>query len=357
MLRARDVRLERDVAIKVLSPSAVGDTEARRRVNAEARAMAKITSPHVVSLFDVFDEGTNLVIVLELVQGGDLLPLIGNVNEYEALRLIKEVLKGLAAIHDLNMIHRDIKPSNVLLTADRSAKVADLGLVRPSSTGTQVGKMTRTGFVVGTPQYMSPEQVMGRELDSRSDIYAVGLLLFELLCGKPAIFGTTDLDVFRGQVEREPDWAALRGKCSESVLSVLRSALNKEPSHRPRSATEMGSALAGSVSVNAPSPSDASGATATAYWTKAKFERIKPHVNVGTIGHADHGKTTLTAAITKRQAQKGLLGKVKSFDELAKPPEEEVGGITISVAHVEYETANRHYYSGNEIVDIYRVSC
>ncbi len=183
---AYDTQLHRNVAIKVLSPSAADETESLGRFLLEARAAARLNHPNVITVHDVGEHDGACYIVMELVTGGstqDRLAARGAYSWPEATRIVADVCRGLRAAHAAGLIHRDVKPSNILLTADGIAKLADFGLTKaPALAPTN---FTRPGTTVGTPQYMSPEHCTGERLDERTDLYSLGVAYYTLLVGKP----------------------------------------------------------------------------------------------------------------------------------------------------------------------------
>ncbi|MBM4345488.1 MAG: protein kinase [Deltaproteobacteria bacterium] len=239
--QATDLRLNRQVAVKLLAADLVSHPTARRRMTQEANALARIEDPHVVRVFDVFDHGARLAMVLELVTGGDLTQFVrpGGIGEDQALQLMDGILKGLTAIHGADLVHRDIKPENVLVSAQGVPKLADLGVARDAS----AKERTQLGARLGTPAYMSPEQAQGQPCDARSDLYAAGLVLFELLSGERPFAGQSEIDVLAARVQRDPDWARVHGRCSPGVAQVLRRVLHRDPLRRPASAAEFAALL------------------------------------------------------------------------------------------------------------------
>ncbi|MEV4258050.1 protein kinase, partial [Spirillospora sp. NPDC049652] len=180
---ARDVRLDRVVAIKVMHAGLAADDEFVARFIGEAKAAAALSHPNVVAVYDQRTDGEHVFLVMEYVPGRtlrDLLAERGRIGPREALTLMQPVLAALGAAHRAGMVHRDVKPENVLITEDGQAKVADFGLARAES----ASKMTKTGLIIGTVGYLAPEQVVTGNADLRSDVYAAGILLYELLTGE-----------------------------------------------------------------------------------------------------------------------------------------------------------------------------
>ncbi len=179
---ARDVRLDRVVAIKVMHAGLASDEEFVERFIGEAKAAAALSHPNVVAMYDQRTDGEHAFLVMEYVPGRtlrDLLAERGRIGPREALTLMQPVLAALGAAHRAGMVHRDVKPENVLITEDGQVKVADFGLARAES----ASKMTKTGLIIGTVGYLAPEQVVSGNADVRSDVYAAGILLYELLTG------------------------------------------------------------------------------------------------------------------------------------------------------------------------------
>jgi len=191
---ARDVRLDRIVALKIAHPELARDQEFVARFISEARSAARLSSPNVVAVFDQGSTGDLHYIAMEYVPGPTLRELLqarGHLSPREALDIIERVLAGLAAAHEAGIIHRDVKPENVLLGNGTSVKVADFGLARAAAGFSH----TKTGLLIGTAAYLAPEQVAGNTSDQRSDVYAVGVMLFEMLTGTQPHTGETPLAV------------------------------------------------------------------------------------------------------------------------------------------------------------------
>ncbi|MET4096530.1 PASTA domain-containing protein [Arthrobacter sp. UYCu712] len=190
--RATDRRLERDVALKVLHPHMAGDPQFLDRLGREAKAAARLSHPHVVGVLDQGEDARIAYLVMEYIKGHTLRDVIrekGALPPRLALALIDPVVEGLGAAHDAGLIHRDIKPENVLIADDGRIKVGDFGLARAISTSTS------TGALIGTVAYLSPELVLGKQADARSDIYSVGIMLYEMITGQQPFDGDVPIQV------------------------------------------------------------------------------------------------------------------------------------------------------------------
>ena len=240
--KATDIGLQRIVALKLLNPELTAHPSARRRMLQEARILARIQHANVVQVRSVFEEeGNVLAMELEYMPGGDLLGMIpeGGMPEVDAIRIMTGVLAGLHALHEAGLVHRDVKPDNVLIAEDGTAKVTDLGVARDAS----AKEKTRLGVVLGTPEYMSPEQIQGLSVDRRSDLYSAGIMLYRMLTGDLPYQATSDFEWQVAHVQRRPDFEMLRGKGSDGIVRVVERALAKAPDERWRTAAEMSRAL------------------------------------------------------------------------------------------------------------------
>lgn len=235
--KATDVRLNRTCALKILRPELTAHPTARRRMEQEARALARIEHANVVQVRNVFDHAGQLAIELEYMSGGELTKLIGTagLSEAKALWLMSRILSGLQAIHDAGLVHRDLKAENVLLTADGVPKLTDLGVARDST----AGERTTVGAVLGTLETMAPEQIQGLGVDARADLYSAGILLFQLLTGALPLRGATQLEWAQAHVHGKPDLERLRGKASPAVQQLIARAMAKAAQDRPPSAQAM----------------------------------------------------------------------------------------------------------------------
>ncbi|WP_300018649.1 Stk1 family PASTA domain-containing Ser/Thr kinase [Pseudonocardia sp.] len=238
--RGTDTRLERPVAIKVMDPRLAGDPAFRTRFEREARSAARIDHPAVV---DVHDQGDDthgaepvLFLVMELVEGGtlrDVIRLRGQLGVPGAIAVLEPVLAGLAEAHRLGLVHRDVKPENVLISYTGDVKVADFGLVVAAA---QAGA-SHVGTIMGTVAYLSPEQVATGAADPRSDVYAAGVLLYELLTGTPPYVGDTAISVaFRHVNDRVPAPSLIAGDVPPELDALVLRATDRDPARRPADA-------------------------------------------------------------------------------------------------------------------------
>ena len=244
--RARDTRLGREVAIKVLPEELAGDPERLRRFEREARVLASLNHPNVAQVYSIDREGDTSFMAMELVPGQDLSDLLdrGPLLLDEALELARQIAEGLESAHEAGVVHRDLKPANVRVTPQRQAKVLDFGLSKPLRTAaTQpdrsvadrtATRATMEGVLLGTPAYMSPEQARGRPVDRRTDIWAFGCVLYESLTGKAAFAADTVGDLLGTVLSEEPDWAALESRAPARIVDLVRRCLRKDPRRRLR---------------------------------------------------------------------------------------------------------------------------
>jgi serine/threonine protein kinase len=240
--RARDVNLGRDVAIKVLPPAFSADSERIARFRREAHVLAALNHPHVAAIYGLEEVNGVTFLILELVDGETLDKRIsrGPVNVGDALGIGKQIAEALESAHEKAIVHRDLKPSNIALTAQGQVKVLDFGLAKlapepatshalsMSPTITSPALATGAGTILGTAAYMSPEQANGREADKRSDVWAFGCVLFEMLTGKPAFDGTTTAEVLSSVLKTDPNWTALPDGVPPTAHWLLRQCLQKE---------------------------------------------------------------------------------------------------------------------------------
>src|SRR5512145_763173 len=246
--RGRDESLERDVAVKVVS---VGDAdeEALARFRREAKAAGRLQHPNIVTVYEFGDHEGRPFMALELLEGVDLQHAIADglkPDPRASLPIILQILAGLGHAHEHGVVHRDVKPSNVFLPRGRPAKLMDFGIARLGG-NTGVG-FTTAGMVVGTPNYMSPEQATGATVDGRSDLFSVGLIVYELVTGERAYAGDSVVSVLFKIVHQDPDLRLIpSGRQWEPLRDVVKHALAKKPDERFPDARAMASELQAAV--------------------------------------------------------------------------------------------------------------
>jgi eukaryotic-like serine/threonine-protein kinase len=247
--RARDTRLERHVAIKILPESFARDPDRLARFEREAKLLASLNHPHIAQIYGLEGSGPMSALVMELVEGPTLADRIAQtaVPLDEALSIARQLAGALEAAHDQGIIHRDLKPANVKLRADGAVKVLDFGLAKlaepsaGSSAATALTSpgMTQAGIVLGTPAYMSPEQARGQPVDARADLWALGCVCYEMLAGRRAFDGETASDAISAVLTREPDWNRLPEQTPAPVRRLLRRCLARDVARRLRHAGDV----------------------------------------------------------------------------------------------------------------------
>jgi serine/threonine-protein kinase len=241
--RAHDVRLDRPCALKILRDQYAQDPAFLRRFEREARTAAGLNHPNLVAVYDYGPVGDSFFIAMEYVGGGSLKDEIqrhGPLNPREAVRIASEVLSALSVAHANGLVHRDVKPQNVMLTADRTAKLADFGIAHAPATT----QLTQMGVTLGTAAYVAPEQAQGAVAGPPADIYGVGLLLYEMLTGRPAFEGDSVPAIVYRQVHEVPPAPGQRVSGATPALdAVVMRALEKDPTRRFPSAEAMLAAL------------------------------------------------------------------------------------------------------------------
>ena len=245
VFKAVDVMLEREVAIKMLRAEIASQPDIVERFRSEAVTLAKLNHPAIATLYSFFRQGDQFFMVLEYVAGETLDAAIrqsGPMPADRAVSIVSQALEGIAHAHAQGILHRDLKPANIMLPAAGGVKVMDFGIARLRS----AARMTRTGGIVGTLDYIAPERVRGQETDLRSDLYSMGVVLYEMLAGRVPFQKTTEYDLMRAHLEEAPPPLATLG-CSvpPAVEAALIRALAKNPDDRFSSAAEFRSALPG----------------------------------------------------------------------------------------------------------------
>jgi Tol biopolymer transport system component len=235
---ATDSRLHRTVAIKVLLPEWSADAAFRARFEREARILASVNHPGIAAIYDIDSFKGVLALVLEFVDGptlADRLARVRRIALLEALGIARQIASALEAAHERGIVHRDLKPSNIKITPEGNVKLLDFGIAwiaQPAAESHHTDSGTAPGHILGTASYMSPEQARGQLVDKRSDIWAFGCVLYELLTGRKAFAGDTASDTIAKVIERSPDWTALPADVPASMRRLLRRCLEKDPAER-----------------------------------------------------------------------------------------------------------------------------
>jgi serine/threonine-protein kinase len=245
--RARDTKLNRDVALKILPEAFTLDGDRIARFRREAQVLAALNHPNIAAIYGFEDSGSTHALVLELVEGPTLAERIANgpLSLDEALAFARQIAEALKAAHEQGIIHRDLKPANIKVRDDATVKVLDFGLAKAlessslprmdlanSPTITSPAMMTGVGTILGTAAYMSPEQAKGRPADKRSDIWAFGCVVYEMLTGRRAFEAEDVSDTLANVLKSEPDWAVLPATLTPSVRTLLTLCLTKDRAHR-----------------------------------------------------------------------------------------------------------------------------
>jgi serine/threonine protein kinase/Tol biopolymer transport system component len=244
--RARDTRLHREVALKVLPEAFAADTERLARFQREAEVLASLNHQNIAAIHGLEESDGVRALVLELVEGPTLAGRIaqGAIPLDEALAIARQIADALEAAHEHGVVHRDLKPPNVKLRPDGLVKILDFGIAKATARELPAGNMsqaptftglgTQVGVILGTAAYMSPEQARGMPADARSDIWAFGVILFEMLTGKPAFPGETMVEILGSVLKTDPDWTDLPATTPPIIRSLIRRCLQKDPHRRLR---------------------------------------------------------------------------------------------------------------------------
>ena len=248
--RARDTKLKREVAIKILPDEFARDSDRVSRFQREAEVLASLNHPGIATIYDLQEASGLRYLVLELVEGDTLADRLKRspFSVEEALNIAKSICEALEAAHEKGIVHRDMKPANVKITPDGKAKVLDFGLAKAIEAGPASAVLSNSptmlsgtmgGHIIGTAAYMSPEQAKGRPVDRRTDIFAFGCVLFEMLSGRPAFDGEDVTEILAQVVTREPDWDRLPASVPKRVRELLRLCLQKDTKRRRRDAGDL----------------------------------------------------------------------------------------------------------------------
>ena len=292
--RAHDSRLDRTVAIKVLPASFSADRDRMQRFAQEARAAAALNHPNILSIFDIGDQQGSPYVVSELLEGETLRERLrsGALSTRKAIDYALQVARGLAAAHEKGIVHRDLKPENLFVTNDGRVKILDFGLAKltrpePSSgaDAPTVHAVTEPGLIMGTVGYMSPEQVRGQTADARSDIFAFGAILYEMISGKRAFHGETSADTMSAILKEEvPELSETARNVPPGLERIVRHCLEKNPSQRFHSAGDLAFDLEALTEISA--TSSKSGAQAAVQEVRGAESRRKLASVAGAIALA-----------------------------------------------------------------------
>ena len=242
--RARDTKLGRDVAIKTLPAALAADRERLARFEREAQLLAALNHAHIASIYGLGEHEGMLYLAMELVEGETLAAALGRgaLPVEDALRLALQIAEALEAAHGKGVVHRDLKPANIMLTRNAQVKVLDFGLAKafsgpvgeasPAHSPALSVAMTQQGLVLGTAGYMSPEQASGQATDQRADIWAFGVVLYEMLTGLPLFRGESVPHILADVLKTEPDWSRLPKNLHPRIRQLLERCLTKRPRSR-----------------------------------------------------------------------------------------------------------------------------
>src|ERR1700761_1961923 len=247
VFRATDTKLQRDVALKVLSPETARDPERLARFQREARAVAALNHPHIVTIFSVEESDGIHFLTMELIEGQSLDRLMppGGLPAAQIIEIAKAVADALSAAHERGIVHRDLKPANVMVTHEGRVKILDFGLAKDVSAqsygdATLTSAQTQIGVVMGTPAYMSPEQISGRALDHRTDIFSLGVLLHEMCTGRRPFTGHSSAELTSAILrDDQPSITELRSDLPSDLARLVRRCLEKDPRYRVQTARDI----------------------------------------------------------------------------------------------------------------------
>ena len=295
--RARDSNLSRDVALKVLPELFANDAQRMARFHREAQLLASLNHPNIAAIYGLLEADGAVALVLELVEGEDLAKRLtrGALPPEEAMLLAEQIAAGLEAAHDKGIVHRDLKPGNIKITKDGTAKILDFGLAKALEEAPEARDMntsptisiaeTRAGIVLGTAAYMSPEQARGQAVDKRADIWAFGVVLFEMLTGKNTFEGGSVSDTLAAILRSDPDWDLLPPSLSPGVRTLLKHCLERDPKKRLRDIGDLRLVLdeAGTIGPGSSAVPPTSAVKRTSPWAIAAIAAVLASVATGML--------------------------------------------------------------------------
>ena len=282
MYQARDTKLDRDVALKVLPQAFTEDPDRLARFEREAKVLASLNHPNIGGIHGLEESDGIRALVLELVEGPTLANRIaqGPIPLDEALPIAKQIAEALEAAHEQGVIHRDLKPANIKVREDGMVKVLDFGLAKAfqpdaseisasmSPTISLTAAATQLGMVIGTAAYMAPEQAGGKVVDKRADVWAFGVVLYEMLTGTRPFVGDDVSKTLARVIDRDPDWSTLPKDLSPALSSFLRGCLEKNPKKRVRDIGDVILAMAGAFETTVGVPAEPSAAAQLQAWQR-----------------------------------------------------------------------------------------
>ncbi len=316
---ATQISLDRTVALKVVRSELAADAEFRDRFVTESRIAASLEDPNVVSVYDAGEEGEVLFLAMAFVAGTDLRSLLrerGSLDPQSAVAVISQVASGLKAVHDAGLVHRDVKPANVLIRArDGEALLTDFGLAR----AVNASKVTRTGMLIGTLDYMAPEQIEGKRVDGRSDVYSLGAVLYEALTGKPPFTRETIAAQMHAHLNDPPPRPSEHDPSLERFDSVIASSLSKDPAKRPNDPAALAQATRAALGEDAPA-TEAFRAAVTevsAVSAQTRVHRRRPGAASRDLHTDDDARTRTTGAARNSKPLAWLIGGLVAIAGLA----------------------------------------
>ena len=330
--RARDTALNRDVALKVLPDALASDADRLARFTREAQTLAALNHPNIAHIHGLESSGGVRALVMELVEGEDLSQRIarGPIAAGEALPIARQIAEALEAAHEQGIIHRDLKPANIKVRPDGVVKVLDFGLAKaiepvgPAAAHVALSPtitspaMTQAGMILGTAAYMSPEQARGKAVDKRADIWAFGVVLFEMLTGRRAFRGDDVSETLAAVIMQEPDWRALPEAAPPSLRGLLARCLKKDPKARLR---DIGDARLQIEELLTGVPADAGARSVPA--AVPRWRRLVPWAAAGVVAL---GSMLIGAAVARRSAGDVMSTAVPVTFAIAPPENTSFGG-------------------------------
>ena len=277
--QATDTQLNRDVALKILPDAFAADPDRLARFTREAQILARLNHPNIAAIYGIEEAEGTRALVLELVEGPTLADRIahGAVPIEEALPIARQIAEALEAAHEAGVIHRDLKPANIKVREDGTVKVLDFGLAKaldpspegdPSQSPTLTAAATQMGVIMGTAAYMSPEQAKGKTADRRSDVWAFGAVLYEMLAGRRAFVGEDVSDTLVSVFRDDPDWSRLSDDVPARVRQAIQVCLQKEPKQRVRDIAAVRLAMEGAFETTVSVPADTATAAPQQFWQR-----------------------------------------------------------------------------------------